>query len=193
MSDAKKEVSAIGYSIVANVVDNVQMTFQHFVASDATDAQVNTDLDRIFGLIDRQRKLLAEPGLVKELRDLKASITQYALDIDKVEADWETAQGALVAQVAGLEARSKEIFDAAYDAHVQSGRAGEFKPRGATESQIRACATDVAKIKATLDNNVAERAQARQQLEIAMKARQGRVTVLEDELAEIAKLKADEG
>lgn len=188
--EAKKEVSAIGYSIVANVVDNVQMTFQHFVASDAADAQVNADLDRIFGLIDRQRKLLSEPAVVKELRDLRASIAQYALDIDKVEADWQASQDALAADIATLEGRAAETFETAYAAHVASGRTGEFKPRGQAEAAIRGCAVDVAKLKAAMETNVAERGQARQQLENAMKARQGRIVVLEEQLAEIEQAKA---
>lgn len=188
---AKKEVSAIGYSIVANVVDDVQMTFQHFVAADASDAQVNADLDRIMGLVARQRLILAEPKLRKELAELRASIKQYAADLEKVEADWQTAQEGLKTQIADLQAMGEKAFQAGYDEHVKAGRAGEYKPRGSTEQRIRAAAADVAKLTQAMETNIAERGQARQQLEIAMRAREGRMAMIEDQLAEIAAAKGD--
>ena len=86
MSDtATSATPAIGYSITANIDGNRRIVFQHFVAADEDDASVNANLDRIMGLVDRQRARYEIPGLAEELETLTNTMAQYEEDRARVD------------------------------------------------------------------------------------------------------------
>lgn len=178
------DVPAIGYSITANIGDDRQVVFQHFVGSDETDASVNAALDRIMGLIDRQKARAALPGLLAERRKLVDENAQYEQDRAEAELNYQKAQAALETQLVEAGEAKKEAMSAGYSQHVQSGRTGEYKPKGAVAASITAAERVEKELKAAMDKNTAERDQHIENMRITMDRRVARIALLDEQIAE---------
>jgi hypothetical protein len=185
------EVSAIGYSVRAIVADGYELVMQHHIAHDADDAQVNRDMDRLFGLARRQKQLLEEPGLIDEKRDLLASVAQYEIDLASVEERWQEAALLRTTQMAKLKAGADDAYQQGYEEHAATGRASAYAPQGSTKSKIKAFASDIARLEEEQQRAEAERSQARQNLEIQIKARNNRIGLIDQKLVDIAALKSE--
>lgn len=185
MADAK-EVSAIGYSVAANIDGSRQITFQHFIASDATDEQVNADLDRIMRIVDRQRAVYEMPEIQEELDKLNEEISQYTEDkVTTAEANFLRAQADLDVQIATLQADHKKAFDTAYEQHGRSGRGGEFKVRGQTAAALDRIDAGIRQAIEQKDKNENERAQFVLAIDGNIQRRRDRIALLEGKLADL--------
>lgn len=186
MTMADKEVSAIGYSVAANIDGARQITFQHFIASDATDAQVNADLDRIMRIVDRQRAVYEMPEIVAELEKLQEEISQYTEDkVTTAEANFQRAQADLDVQIETLQGDHKKAFNAAYEAHGRSGRGGEFKPRGQTAANLDRIEAGIRQAVEAKEKNENERAQFILTIDGNIQRRRDRIALLEGKLADL--------
>lgn len=183
---AEKEVSAIGYSVAANVGGDRQLTFQHFIASDATNAEVNADLDRIMGIVDRQRAVYQMPEVQDELDKLHEEISQYTEDkVTTAEANFHRAQADLDVQIATLQADHKKAFEAAYARHTTSGRRGDFKPTGQTGAALDRIDAGIRQLVEQKDKNENERAQFILAIDGNIQRRRDRIALLEGKLADL--------
>ena len=79
------EAPALGYSIVANLGDNRQITAQCFVAHDEPLSVVNDHIDKVMRVIDRQRATYQIKELQTELDTLVATKTRAEDDLARVE------------------------------------------------------------------------------------------------------------
>lgn len=189
MSEApRKEVSAIGYSITAAIDERRQIVFQHFIAADASDAEVNADLDRIMRLVDRQRAMYELPEKQAELNKLKDEISQFTEDKTvHAEANFQKSQADLDMQIATLQADRKKIYDDAYDAHRRSGRQSAFEPKGHVKNALDRADAGIAQAIEAKGKNEAERDFYVQNIDGNIQRRRDRIALLEGEIAELEK------
>lgn len=191
MSDtATSAAPAIGYSITANIDGNRQIVFQHFVAADEDDASVNANLDRIMGLVDRQRARYEIPGLAEELETLTNTMAQYEEDRARVDLEYDKAMATLDVQIEEMAGKRKEFFDDGYAQHKSSGRQGSYKPQGMVKTNIARVENAIEQAKEAKTKNLNERAQATENLEISITRHKARIALVTER---IAKLKESTG
>lgn len=179
MGEAVNQIPAIGYSITANLGGDRQVVFQHFVAHDQPDVEVNAAIDRIMGFIDRQKAVQELPELQKELDELSEAISQFTQDKqDTAEANYNKAQASLDIENEALQRQRKQVGDTAYEEHARSGRGGEFKPRGQTKMALERIDSGLERIAAEKARNTAERDQFLLTIDGNIKRRQDRIEVL---------------
>lgn len=180
-----KGVGVIGYSITANIDGNRQMVFQHFVPQDATDDQVNADLDRIMRLIDRQRSVYELPELREELHKLSEEIAQYNEDmVTQAEVNFGKAQAELHVQLETLQKDHKKVFDEAYAAFRNNGRQGQFEPKGQTKANLERLDAGIRQITEQLGKNAAERDFFQKNTQANIERRLARIDMLKAKIAE---------
>jgi hypothetical protein len=191
MSDtATSATPAIGYSITANIDGNRQIVFQHFVAADEDDTSVNANLDRIMGLVDRQRARYEIPGLQEELDTLTNTMAQYEEDRARVDLEYDKAMATLDVQIEEMGGKRKEFFDQGYEQHKSSGRQGSYKPQGMVKTNIARVENAIEQAKDAKTKNLNERAQAIENLEISITRHKARIALVKER---IAKLKESTG
>lgn len=191
MSDtATSATPAIGYSITANIDGNRQIVFQHFVAADEDDTSVNANLDRIMGLVDRQRARYEIPGLAEELETLTNTMAQYEEDRARVDLEYDKAMATLDVQIEEMAGKRKEFFDQGYEQHKSSGRQGSYKPQGMVKTNIARVENAIEQAKEAKTKNLNERAQATENLEISITRHKARIALVTER---IAKLKESTG
>ena len=184
---ADKEVSAIGYSVTANIDGNRQIVFQHFIAADADDAQVNKDLDRLMKLVDRQRAIYELPEIQTELDQLAEEISQYTQDkVETAEANFAKAQADLDLQIATMQGERKKVFETAYEQHNRSGRGSAFEPRGQTKVALERADAGIRQAEDQKQKNEAERAQFLLTIDGNIQRRKDRIAILEAKKATLA-------
>lgn len=187
---ATSTTPAIGYSITANIDGNRQIVFQHFVAADEDDASVNANLDRIMGLVDRQRARYEIPGLAEELETLTNTMAQYEEDRARVDLEYDKAMATLDVQIEEMAGKRKEFFDQGYEQHKSSGRQGSYKPQGMVKTNIARVENAIEQAKEAKTKNLNERAQATENLEISITRHKARIALVTER---IAKLKESTG
>jgi len=184
--DPNKATTAIGYSIVVNLDGNRQVTAQCFVAEDESDAEINARFDRVFGLLDRQKARYDVVNERVELTKEQATFDQLKEDLAHVDANFDKAQAVLDEQIIEMQAKSKETFEDGYNEHVNSGRRGEYVPKGLAQQTARAIEGAVAKAAEDKQKNVNEREQHRtgvmisvERYEKAIEARKAKIAEYE--------------
>lgn len=177
--------TAIGYSIIANLGDDRQITIQHFIGDDEDDAVVNQTMDRIMSFIDRQKAIRKIPELQAEKRQVEGQIAQSSRDVEMLDAEYKAAEVARDQMILDLKGREKDAFDTGYKAHVESGRRGNYKPQGQTAAIIQGVKSDVGKLVEEAIKQANERAQALQNLEANINMRRVRVAQIDEEIAEL--------
>lgn len=183
--DAKKEVSALGYSIAANINGDRQITFQHFIASDATDAEVNADMDRIMRIVDRQQAIYQIPSLEEERGQLLGQIAQSEKDLEALNAEyeaWEAEQNKLIST---LKIEQEAVQKRAYNEHVANSRRGQFELRGASRAQYEAYERDIGKIVESMIAKAQEKGAGESNLRANNAHRQNRIATIDEKIAEL--------
>ena len=155
------EAPALGYSIVANLGDNRQITAQCFVAHDEPLSVVNDHIDKVMRVIDRQRATYQIKELQTELDTLVATKTRAEDDLARVEEHFVADQTRVDVQLQHLANSDKEIREAA----LARGRGGPVGGEAARAKAIKAEQTELVELKARAK---AERDQARQNLAISI-------------------------
>lgn len=185
---ADVQAPAIGYSIIANLGGDRQITVQHFVAAEDDDAKVNAAIDRIMRVINRQQAIGQLPEL-RAARDKYASeLAQYEEDVGVAEASHQRALAELDVKRASLEAAAKEVFDTAYKDFMASGKQGDFKPGGSAKSAIDASKRAVAEVDNDRKKLEAEKAQFVTNIEVSIKRRQEELAKLNTQIEELEKV-----
>jgi len=159
--DAVKDVPAIGYSILANLGDDRQVTFQCFVGQDETDDAVNGRLDRIMGFIDRLKARSELPGLRAELDKHVSTLAQMREDKARLDIEFERSQASLDVQAAEINDQISKTTEAGVEAAKAAGRAS-FKPQGHVKTNLDRLNAGVKQIAAEKQKNVNEREAALQ-------------------------------
>ena len=166
---AEKPAAAIGYSMVANLPGDRQLTMQCFVAEDESDADIRAKLDRAFGFLDRQKARYEIPDIEERIEQQQAQLSQMAFDLEAADKAFDEAQAGLAEQAAQVGAAKKTVTDAAYEAFTRSGRQGEHRLRGTDLAHVERADNQLASIKAEMEKNVAERDAHRNQILVGKK------------------------
>lgn len=180
-----EQQTAIGYSIIANLGDDRQITIQHFIGDDQSDGEVNATMDRIMGFVDRQKAIRKIPELRTEQRQLEGQILLAERDLAAVEADHKAASDARDKLLIDLQAREKAEHDAGYQEHVASGRRGAYKPAGHRSAMIGRIQADIGKLVEEAIKQANEREVALQNLNQNLELRRARIRQIDDEIAEL--------
>lgn len=176
---------AIGYSIVANLGDERQITLQHFIGDDESDDKVHAAMDRIMACIDRQKARLRIPELKLEKQKLEGELAMAERDRTAIELDHQHKDQARDRAILELRSKGKEIHDDGYNKHVASGRVGPFVPQGQAQSRLAAIESDVGKIVQAAINDAQERDVALANLDHNLKMRRLRITQIDDQLVDL--------
>jgi hypothetical protein len=182
---AEQPQTAIGYSIIANLGDDRQITVQHFIGDDQDDAAVNATMDRIMGFIDRQKAIRKIPELRAEKRQVEGQMVQMERDLVAVEADYKAASDARDAQIINLRGKAKAEHDAGYAEHANTGRRGAYKPVGQRAATIDRIEADVQKLVEEAVKQAGEREVALQNLNANTEMRRVRIAQIDEEIAEL--------
>lgn len=180
-----KPAAAIGYSVITNIGDDRQITFQHFVGEDETDATANAAIDRIMGFVDRLKAKAKVPELQQEKRQLEGQIAMAESDLAAIEADHKAREEDRNRRIIELQAREKQVHDEGYNDHVATGRTGPYAPTGNRKSQINAIKSDVGKEISEAVKQANEREVALQNLNQNLEMRRLRIRQIDEELAEL--------
>lgn len=143
----KVDVPAIGFSLQVDLGAGRVGVFQTAMPNDCSLPELNRMLDKMNRAGDRQRAHYKIEEEERSIELLKKEQAQHQEDLDAVDkrffADMETLR-----QSADRAQKTIDNFMAtARDAHVESGRRGEFELKGAQKSQYNTTATGVAKAK----------------------------------------------
>lgn len=176
---------AIGYSILANLGGEKQITFQHFVSEDEDDAEVNAKLDRIIGLIDRQKARVDLPILREELADHERTLAQFMEDKQRLDVDHVAAQARRDLQIATLTKTIEGIHNEAAEQHMGTGRQAPYKPVGQVKVNIDRQRAGIAAIEAEKEVAEAECKQAHQNFDISVKRYEGEIERRKVKIAEL--------
>ncbi len=177
------EAPALGYSIVANLGGDRQITVQCFAGSDEALSAINAKIDMALAVVDRQKARYELVDLAAEFDKVSKTYAQFKEDFARIEADYATSQASLDANLAKAIGLYDDEYAAGYDAHVTSGRRGEYKPTGHRQSALLAIKGHQDKLKEARTKNEAERAAAIQNVEISIRR-------YEDEIARLTALMA---
>lgn len=172
---------AIGYSIVANLGGDRQMTVQCFVGEDEADSVVHERIDRVFRVVDRQKAKYELVDFRKELDSNRKQLAQMQADVSRLDVDHAKAQAELDVQITETADQKRDAIADAAEKHRASGRQGNFSPGGNVTSRFD---TVTAQLKAAKDKNDAERNVALAQYEVNLKRWQEEIARVEGLIAE---------
>ena len=160
---------SIGSSITMNLGGEAQLVLQSFFERDATDAEANGVIDKMFRLARRQK---AHYDLEKHTGDLatrEKALGRLNEDFAKVEKQYRTKIAAWQVEIGTLNAMSNEAKDRGYRQHVDSGRRAEYKPQGGVADTMNKARIGIAAIQGEIDKASNERAQ---NIEVVEKSRE---------------------
>ena len=153
--------AAIGYSVVANLGGDRQLTCQCFVGEDESDATVNGKLDRIFAVMDRQRARYEINDVNEDLAKHRETLAQLEADLARIDTDFARAQASLDVQLGEIRSQAEAAQQEGYDTHASTGRRGDYKPAGITLATIQRAASAERQVTDEKAKNAAERDQHR--------------------------------
>jgi hypothetical protein len=180
------EVLAVGWSIVANLGGDRQITFQSAFAVDMTDAEKNKLLDDTMALVDRQKARSELPDVRAELFKHRETLAQYEEDLGRVDTMEAEKVAELQRQIAELEDETsyERLRDAAMaplmEKHAEiaaarmsewnagqaefdrAGKQGAYQPRGHRQVNLDRIDKTLAESKAILTSALVDHAVDRQ-------------------------------
>lgn len=158
MSDA---APALGFSIVANLGNDRQITTQCFVGVDEDTATIHARIDKVQDVIDRQRARY-------EIKDLEAEREKHAVnlaraedDLSRIEQEYLTGQSQFDVQIGYLGEQIRAVDDAA------NARGRSF-PVGGDASRKKAMQAEQKELVEAKAKATAERDQFRQNVAISI-------------------------
>lgn len=159
---------ALGYSVLANLGGDRQITVQCFVSSDETLKSINTKIDTALAVVDRQKARYELVDLREERHKTAETLAQFEEDFARVELEFAKAQEELKGQIPQVQAAANEAFEKGYADYVTTGRRGDYKPAGTTKQIMQAAEMSERNIREALQKNQNERDQALQQTQISI-------------------------
>ena len=189
MSEAST-APALGYSIVANLGGDRQITVQCFVGSDEPLVSINKKIDRALAVVDRQKARYELEDLYEERHKTAQTLAQFEEDLARLDLDFEASQDSLRKQITEVLTASNDAFDKGYNEYVTSGRRGDYKPTGATKQAMSVAEAQKHQIEQAMQKNANERDQALQQTTISVQRFKQALALADTKIAEReAKLK----
>ena len=188
MNDNRSPAPALGYSVVANLDGNRQLTMQCFVGEDETNEVVNAKLDRAFAVIDRQKARYDIVAEHEELSKERGMLAQLEEDLARVDAEFQKTQAELHTQAQEFEAQRSKAVEEGYAEHVATGRRGDYQPRGQAQQTINAVNAADRNVKAALEKNEAERDQHRQGVTISIERYRKAIAERDTRIAALQKM-----
>ena len=143
---------ALGFSIVANLGDNRQITCQCFVDVDEDLPVIHARIDKVQSVIDRQRARYEIADITKE-RETAAKTLQRAKD------DLARVEGEFQATMAENDRRLVDIAQSISEINTAAAERGRGSPAGADKSRVATLERERKEIAAIKDKNNAERDQ----------------------------------
>lgn len=175
------EVLAVGWSILANIGGDRQITLQSAFAEDMSLAEKNAVLDEAVALLERQQKKGKRPAVLADLLKHRETLAQFHEDMGRTEAGWpaklqhlesivatledpanhDAAQRAAVDQLGEplveMQKQRAAAFNAAYiDWSKDPRHTGEYKPSGHVRANLDRMDTAIEKAKALLIEGLTE-------------------------------------
>lgn len=184
--DAETPAPALGYSILANLGDEKQLTVQCFVDSEASLGDIHAALDKALVVIDRQKARYKVKDLRVELEKMQRTLGQMEADLGNLETAFEANQKAVDERIADCKARVNEINAAAYG----RGREG---PVGADKAQVSALTKELAHHAEEKAKAQAERKQARDNTAVTIGRYQEEIARVTAQVAECEALIGEGG
>lgn len=118
---------AIGYSILANLGDEKQLTMQCFVAEDEELASIHRKVDRVMAVVDRQKAKYKKRDLEGEKAKLETVLRRLEADLIEAEAAFERQQEAFNSTIKTFKESAQAIRDQAAASGRVSGPVGASK------------------------------------------------------------------
>jgi hypothetical protein len=146
------EAPALGFSLVANLGDNRQMTCQAFVGVDEDLPTIHARIDKVQAVIDRQRARYEMSDILKERETAAKTLERGKDDLARVEADYQANLKANDERLVAIASGLAEVDNKA----AARGRGG---PVGGDRSRVNTLNYERQEIAATKAKNAAERDQ----------------------------------
>lgn len=145
-----KPATAIGYSILSNLGGDRQMTVQCFVGEDEDIGLINTKIDRVMAVLDRQKAKYDLDKEEKEFEEVALHTRNFLNAIPMAEKAAQAQLETLKAELLGMQDARKEVWDGGYEAHRAGKRQGSFAPTGAMKGRIQNMDNEIAKKEAAI-------------------------------------------
>lgn len=172
---------ALGYSIVANLGDNRQITMQCFVGHDETPEVINTQIDKVMRVLDRQRAVGSIKELLVDAETQRTSLARCEDDLSRLEGQFHADMAVADAQLAtGLDAL-RVITDAA----GARGRSGPVGGEAGRAKAIMSSQKELSEYKARVQ---AERDQALQNMAVSISRYREEIAKVEAKITEAQNL-----
>ena len=183
---AEAPAPALGYSILANLGDEKQLTVQCFVDSEEPLASIHRKVDRAMAVVDRQRAKYRLKDLYKELAQTEEGLGRLEDDLNRLEFAFEQNQKASDQRIADNLKRMGVVQDAA----LARGRA---KPVGADAATLTNLKKENEEIVAGKAKAEAERKQARDNIAVSIQRFNDSIAKHKEQIAECEALIAEGG
>lgn len=180
------QAPALGYSIVANLGGDRQMTVQCFADSEEPVASIHAKIDKAMVVIDRQRAKYRLTELVEERHKQAVTLGRAEDDLARVEGEFQTEQARIDAQLGYLSEQIAEI-DKVANARGRTGGAV-----GAEKARQKAMREEVKSLVEVKSKQQAEREQHRQNVIISIARFKESIEKLDQDLAECKALIGEE-
>jgi len=148
---------ALGYSILANLGDEKQLTVQCFVDSEEPLSSIHVKLDKAMAVVDRQKAKYRLKDLTADLAKTERGLENLQDDLLRLESQFEENKAAIADRVRDLAEKREEIAKAAYG----KGRSG---PVGHEKQRSEAIKKEIEQLQEQGAKATAEREAARQNI-----------------------------
>lgn len=169
---------ALGYSILANLGDEKQLTVQCFVDSEEPLASIHNKIDKAMAVIDRQKAKYRKADCVKELDKMERTNRQLHEDLARLEGEFEKNQTAFDDAIARAVKTQNDLNEAAYG----RGRAGG--PVGHEKARVNALKAEVHQLNEQKAKAQADRDQARQNIAVSISRYEEEIGKMKEQIAE---------
>lgn len=153
---------ALGFSIVANLGDNRQITCQCFVGVDEEPKDINARIDKVQNVIDRQRARYEVVDLRADRAKQATTLQRAEDDLARIEAEYQAGQTQFDDQINFLGEQIQSIDNEARARGRMSG------PVGADASRKRTLQQEQKDLVAGKAKATAERDQYRQNVVVSI-------------------------
>lgn len=150
---------ALGYSILANLGDEKQITVQCFADSEEDITSIHSKVDKAMAVVDRQKAKYRRADLLKQVDEMETTQRRQKDDLARLESEFEASQEKINDRIAELQKECEDIQAAAYG----RGRAG---PVGQDKASSNAKQREIGQLLEQRNKAAAERAQARENIAV---------------------------
>jgi hypothetical protein len=159
-----KPATAIGYSIVSNLGGDRQMTVQCFVGEDEAEEVINSRIDKVFKVLDRQKAKYDLDKLESEFEELGRHLHNFIKGLAMAEQTARHQVAVLNVKLGEQQMARRDVYEEGYQKHLSQGRKGTFVPGGALQSRLNGMDIDIQKTKDAIAAAPADAAQSKAQV-----------------------------